>query len=168
MADNKILFDDRDDLHLNDIRLSSQDILNQQFSTKFRGYDVQEVDSFIEAIAKELDRISNDNIRLQEDMIALRREVAAFREKEKNINDALVTLQKIGNNMKENAHKEASLIISEAQLEAEKIIVETRQQQASVLREIDALKDKRLQLETALRSLLEAHMSLLDRASDGE
>jgi cell division initiation protein len=63
--------------------------------------------------------------------------------------------------MQENARKEASLIISGAQLDADKIIADVRQQCAVLQQEINTMVQKRAQFEASLRSLLENYLSML-------
>ena len=162
MVDEKILFDDDDDSAPQGSQVNSTDILQRRFSMRFRGYDTDEVDSFLEAVAKELDRIAGANKRLQDKLNSLKQERALLREKEINLNEALLSVQKIDNDIRDNALKEASLIVSGAQLDAEKIIAEVRQQCAVLHQEINLINQKRAQFEVALKSLLQSHLNMLD------
>ncbi|MCP4716801.1 MAG: DivIVA domain-containing protein, partial [Deltaproteobacteria bacterium] len=62
MEENTSLFlEDEEDLR--GVTLSAVDILQQKFAVKFRGYDVQDVDSFLEVVAKEFERLHSDGSR---------------------------------------------------------------------------------------------------------
>ena len=64
--------------------------------------------------------------------------------------------------MKENARKSAELIISNAELKAEKILNRTHNRLAQLQEDIAALKRQRIQIETEIRSVLEAHSKILE------
>ena len=60
MVEHKILFDDDTDAPSeSDMHISPAEILEKEFAQRFRGYDVHQVDAFLEDVAKELARVSN-------------------------------------------------------------------------------------------------------------
>jgi cell division initiation protein len=63
--------------------------------------------------------------------------------------------------MKNNAQKEANLIISEAELKGERILAAAEQKLAQLNSTIHEMRRQKLQFETALKSLLETHMKML-------
>jgi cell division initiation protein len=64
--------------------------------------------------------------------------------------------------MKRNAQKEAELIISEAQMRAEKILSSADNRLYQLHKDISELKRQRTQLEVDLKTVLEAHTKYLD------
>ena len=148
------------------IGLTSMDVLQQRFQVKFRGYDVQDVDSFLELVAKEMEKLIGDNARTEKEIHLLKQELHSYREKEKSINAALLTVQKISTDVKDNAHKEADLITSEAKVEAEKIVGAARQELAKLQEDINSMKQRKIQFEASFRSILETHLRLIEGSGD--
>ena len=68
--------------------------------------------------------------------------------------------------MKANAEKEAQFIIAEAELQAEKILGQAHNRLAQIHDDITELKRQRAQFEVRLRSLVEAHLKILDVEGD--
>ena len=164
MVEHKILFDDDADAPIaSDLHISPTEILEKEFAQRFRGYDVHQVDAFLEDVAKELDRISKENTRLKQEVDNLKEVLAASREKERNLNEELLVAQTMGDDIRARAEQEASRIVSGAQLDAQKVLADVRQQCASLQQEIDAMNQKREQFEISLRSLLEGYLNTLGR-----
>ena len=104
MVDEKILFDDEDS-PVQTLKISPTDIIQKEFSVRFRGYDINQVDNFLEELAKELNQVLEENTHLKEAAHALQQELTAYREKEKKLYDALAAAKQIGGDMQENARK---------------------------------------------------------------
>jgi cell division initiation protein len=164
MVEHKILFDhDADALVESNLHVSPAEILEKEFAQRFRGYDVHQVDAFLEDVAKELDRISKENTRLKQEVDNLKEVLAASREKERNLNEELLVAQTMGDDIRARAEQEASRIVSGAQLDAQKVLADVRQQCASLQQEIAVMNQKREQFETSLRSLLEGYLNILGK-----
>jgi cell division initiation protein len=164
MVEHKILFDDDTDAPSeSDMHISPTEILEKEFAQRFRGYDVHQVDAFLEDVAKELARVSKEHTRLKEEVDILKEELAASREKERSLNEELLVAQTMGDDIRARAEHEASRIVSGAQLDAQKVMAEVRQQCASLQQEITAMNQKREQFETSLRSLLEGYLNTLGK-----
>jgi cell division initiation protein len=162
MVDEKILFDD-EEAPAQGLKISPADIIQKEFSIRFRGYDTSQVDDFLEEAAKAYSRILEEHARLSEETRVLQQEVAAVRDREKDLYDALAAAQKPSSDMQDNARKEASLIVAGAQLDADKVIADVRQQCAALQQEINGMMQKRAQFETSLRTLLESYLGMLGR-----
>ncbi|MCX5885770.1 MAG: DivIVA domain-containing protein [Proteobacteria bacterium] len=144
------------------MKITPVDIEQQQFRVKFRGFDMVEVDAFLDVVAEEMDALIRENMGLKEEIKKLRDEIEAFRSREKVINDTMVNCQKIAADLKANAEKEAGLVVSQARAEADRIITENHQRLAQVRQELLDLRKRKIQFETALRSMVESHLKMLD------
>jgi cell division initiation protein len=144
------------------MKITPVDIEQQQFRVKFRGFDMAEVDAFLDVVAEEMDALIRENMGLKEEIKKLGDEIEASRSREKVINDTMVTCQKIAVDLKANAEKEAGLVVSQARAEADRIIAEAHQRLAQVRGELLDLRKRKIQFETALRSMVESHLKMLD------
>ena len=125
MASQKQLITGGDD-DLHGLSLTSADILQQKFAVRFRGYDVHDVDSFLEVVAREIDRLMHEAILRQEELTAVKREVETFRKKEESINATLMTVQRMVDEVKTKAAGESERLIADARSESERIIAEAK------------------------------------------
>src|SRR6266508_6622972 len=99
------------------------DIRQQQFTVKmFRGFDTQEVDTFLEDLASDYEALLKENSLLKEQLQALEERTRGLEEREKVLQETLMMTQRLVEEMKENARREAAVIIRESESQAERII----------------------------------------------
>ena len=87
---------------------------------RFRGYDPERVDQFREQVAEELERLTRVNQELDAKAQGFHEQLRAFRERDKALNEALVSAQQLRAEIREQAEREAQLIIREARAEGER------------------------------------------------
>lgn len=144
------------------MQITPLEIAQQQFRVRFRGFDVREVDNFLEKIADAFETIGNQNKQLQEEIRRLKRDIQGFREREESFKRAMLNSQKLLDQVKENAHKAAELITTEAEVHAQKLLNGAHNRLAQLHEDIAELKRQRMQIEVQIRSVLEAHTKLLE------
>ena len=146
------------------MRITPMDIRQQQFTVKmFRGFDTQEVDTFLEDLAADYEALLKENSLLKEQLQALEERMRGLEEREKVLQETLVTTQRLVEEMKDQARREASVIIREAEVQADRIIEASRTAEGNLQSEIIALKRTRRQLAEGLRSTVEMYQRLLDQ-----
>ena len=140
------------------MRLSPIDIRQQQFTTKLlRGFDRQEVDAFLDDVADDYEGVLRDNATLREQLASHEERARGLGETEKTLKDTLVTTQRVAEEMKEGAKRDAQLIVREATLSADKLLEESRAEEAKLRVEIQTLKRVRRQLIEELRATVERY-----------
>jgi cell division initiation protein len=145
------------------------DIRQQQFTVRmFRGFDVQEVDTFLEDLAEDYETMLKENQLLKEQLQALEERSRGLEERERVLQETLVMTQRMTEEMKESARREAALLTREAELQGEKMVEAARTSAASIQAEVAALKRMRRQLAEALRSTVEMYARLIDQDMKGD
>jgi cell division initiation protein len=144
------------------MKMTPLDIQQQRFRTRFRGFDVQEVDLFLERMAEAFESFQTESETLQEKIRRLESEVQGYKEREDTFKRAMLNSQKVIEQMKENARKSSELIIADAEMKAEKILTAAHNRLAQIHEDIAELKRQRMQIEVQIRSILEAHTKLLE------
>ncbi|MFQ5914114.1 MAG: DivIVA domain-containing protein [Nitrospinota bacterium] len=144
------------------MKIAPIDIRQQRFSVKFRGFDPQEVDSFLEMVAEELEDFGRENARLKEDLNRLHREIEELRTTEGEVKKTLLAAQTLKEDISANARKEAELILRDARSKANDILGSTRSAASGVREELSALVRRKKQLILNLRSMLETHLRMLE------
>ncbi len=144
------------------MNLTPLDIQQQQFRVRFRGFDIREVDRFLEKLAEEFSALLADNKNLREEIRRLKLETQGYKEREETFKRAMLNSQQVLEQMKENARKSAEVIIADAEVKAEKILNRAHNRLSQLHEDIAELKRQRMQIEVQIRSVIEAHTKLLE------
>jgi cell division initiation protein len=144
------------------MRITPHDIRQQQFTSKmFKGYDPQEVDAFLDDVAEDYESVLKEVALLKEQMVAQEERSRGVAEREKSLQETLVTTQRLAEEMKAGARREAELIVREAELRAEKVLEAVRGEEARIRTEIHALRRMRRQVFEEMSSTLERYQRLM-------
>ena len=144
------------------MRITPMDIRQQQFTVRtFRGFDRQEVEAFLDDVAEDYEQLLKENALLKEQLAALEERSRGIEEREKMLQETLITTQRLAEEMKENARREANLLIREAELQGDKFLEEARAEEAKIKAEVHALKRTRRQLAEGLRMTLDMYQRLV-------
>ena len=137
-------------------------VKQKEFKTKFRGFDVQEVDSFLDDITAELYNLNNIIQNMQDKNHRLNLENQGYKKRENSMETAMIQSKKVIDQMKANAEKSSEVIIANAEVEAEKILNRTHKRLSQLHSDIMELKRQRIQLEMQISAVLEAHVKMLE------
>lgn len=132
------------------------------FRRSVRGYDPELVDDFLDMVAERLEELVKQNVGLTERAEHLQEQVASNREREKALNDALVTAQQLRAEAQAQAEREAELVRREAQSQAERIVEEGQRSLREIVRETETLHARRRQFVRSFRTMLERFLADLD------
>ncbi len=142
--------------------LAKIDVENKHFGRRLRGYDREEVEAFMQEVAESMGELADVRVR-QEECIARQEEALnEHRQREAVLRDTLLSTQKMVEEIKTTARKEAELIVEEARMRAREIVQQAHMRLAQIHDDITELKRQRTQFEVKLRSLLEAHLQMLE------
>lgn len=141
-------------------------VRQKEFTTRFRGFDVQEVDHFLEEVAAELKELNTRIQELSEKNHFLAVENNGYRKRESSMKNAMIQSQKVLDQMKENAKKSAQLIVANAELEAEKMLNHSHKRLSQLHTDIMELKRQRTQLEMQISSVIETHSKMLEMTKE--
>ena len=144
------------------MNLTPLDIQQQQFRVRLRGFDIREVDRFLEKMAEALNALQTDNKNLREEIRRLKLETQGYKEREETFKRAMLNSQKVLEQMKDNARKSAEVIIADAEVKAEKILNRAHNRLSQLHEDIAELKRQRMQIEVQIRSIIDAHAKLLE------
>jgi len=144
--------------------LTALDARRFDFGNALRGYDRARVDQFREQVAEELERLSRANQELDQKARNFHEQLKSFRDRDKAINEALVSAQQLRGDIKEQAEREAQLILREAQAEADKLLHGVRDELRRAEEEVQALWRTRRSYLAQLRHHLERQLTELNAA----
>src|SRR2546423_993390 len=150
------------------MNVSPLDLRQQSFHSRFRGFDRIEVTSFLSAVADDYEQALRETDRLRQDLARMEAVLAEHREHEQNLRSTLMTAQKLSEDIKDTAEKEAERIIREAEGRAQLVLDKTQARLEDVQREIDGMKLRRRAVETTIESTISALRNTLDYVREQE
>ncbi|HEY5974283.1 MAG TPA: DivIVA domain-containing protein [Geobacteraceae bacterium] len=149
------------------MKVTPLDIQQQQFKGKmFGGLDPEDVDSFLQLVSQEMEALLRENAELKEQARKAASELEELNQREGKLRETMLAAQRITEEMKGNAQKEATLIVSEAELKAERLLLDAEQKLVQLNNQIQELRRQKLQFETAFKSLLDTHNKMLSLDSE--
>jgi cell division initiation protein len=126
--------------------LTPQDIQQQKFKTKFRGYDINEVDGFLAEIADTLLALLDEQTQLQEKLTAVEKKYEQLLQEQQETQATIGSAKKAADELKKKGRQEAEALIARAREEIKAKHEEISRERAK----IKAEKDKGLQEAGAL------------------
>lgn len=144
------------------MKITPLDVRQQQFHVKFRGFDPEEVDTFLEMVADELEALTHFGDRARKELTDLKEKNRELGIEVQRLSEALEAAEKGKAMTLEAIRAEASEIRAQAAREAQAIIEAAKRERAEIRKEMAALAEKRRQLIERVRSLLESQLRLLE------
>ena len=144
--------------------LTPLDVRRYEFGRVLRGYDPARVDQFREQVADELERLTRLNQELEQKARSLHDQLKSFRDRDKALNEALVSAQQLRSEMKDQAEREAQLLLREAQGQAERLVGDAQSDIRRVEDELAALDRFRRNYLTQLRVFVERQLAEITAA----
>ena len=144
------------------MKLSPLDIRRHEFKKAVRGYDIMEVDTFREMVADEYEALIKSKGDEKAKIKHLETRLKEFQEIEKTLQSTLMDAQKSLNQSKENSKREAEFIIKEAEITSQKILEDSRREDARLKNEIMLLKAQKDSLAIRLKHILNSQIELIN------
>ena len=142
--------------------VSKIDLLNKQFSRRMFGYSRMEVDQFLLELAEVLGDAADSQKDMRKKIKRLEKAIKEYRQRDETLRDTLMSTQKMVDDLKVTAGKEAQLIMDEARAKADATVQTGHNRLAQIHEEIETLKRQRTQFEVQLKGLLKSHLEMLE------
>jgi len=139
--------------------LTALDVRRYDFGRALRGYDPERVEQFRQQVAEELERLNRQTQELEAKAKGFHEQLRAFRERDKALNDALVSAQQLRGEIREQSEREAQLILREARGEAEKYLEGSRNEIRHLHAHIAELERARRNHLAQLRVMVERQLA---------
>jgi len=144
------------------MRITPLDVRKQEFRRSVRGLDPDEVHAFLATVADEYEAVLTDNKQLREKVIELDEKVAEYRNMERTLRDTLLTAERVMTEARQNARKEAELIMRDAQVKAHEATASIQNQVDALRGQMRELRGQRDAFLARLQSLAEAQIGLAE------
>lgn len=145
--------------------LTPQDIESKMFKVSFKGYNTDEVDDFLQEICDSYVELYAEGKKVKEQNGLLSEAVGQYKSMEDTLNNALSVADKSTEEIEEDAHKRAAVIIKNAEYTAEAIITEAKQKAELEQQKFDEIRTKMEAYKEKITDLLNTQMSILSGVS---
>ena len=136
------------------------------FRRVMRGYDADAVDNFLDEVVARMEELVRENQALAAKSAQMTEAIADYRERERAMNDALVSAQQLREGMREQAQREADLVLREARAEGERIVADAKRQVTFALEALRRVQAQRVRFLRLFRALVERQLSELEQEEE--
>jgi cell division initiation protein len=141
--------------------ISPLDVRNQVFKKMFRGYDADEVRIFLDAVADRMEDMIKNREDLERENAVLKEKNKSFTEIEISLRTTMVTAQRICDESKVTAQRQADNIIRQAELDARTKVADVSGDLDHLARQRQTTRAETMAFIAKLKSLMEGHLSFL-------
>lgn len=142
--------------------LTPLDIHNREFKRGLRGYSIDEVDEFLDEVIRDFESLYKENLELKETIQKKDEEINRYQELEGTLKNTLVLAQQTADEAKQNATKEAELIIWEATKKAEQIFNEAQEETLSSKKRLEGMRGLEKQLYMKMKNFLLTQLEYME------
>ena len=147
--------------------LKPMDIHNKEFKRVMRGYDVEEVDEFLDEIIVDFEKMQRELDVLKTQISNYSENMNNYREKELSLNNVMLSAQRFADQLTVDAEHKAAEIIANAEREAEKIVGSTQEKYNQVLADYAILANRYNDAKETLRDYFRTQLTILDQDEAG-
>ncbi|MBQ5862853.1 MAG: DivIVA domain-containing protein [Peptococcaceae bacterium] len=147
--------------------LKPMDIHNKEFKRVMRGYDVEEVDEFLDEIIVDFEKMQRELDVLKTQINNYSENMNNYREKELSLNNVMLSAQRFADQLTVDAERKAAEIIANAEREAEKIVGSTQEKYNQVLADYAILANRYNDAKETLRDYFRTQLTILDQDEAG-
>ena len=150
--------------------LAPSEIDNMRFSKTIKGYNVDEVDDFLDQLTADYERLYKESAEYKDKFEQMEKELGQYKQMEHTLQNTLVVAQTAAGDIKNTAQKQAEQIIRDAQTEARRSVDELNKQEYEVTKKIEEMKKSFEVTKAKMEALLIAKLEMLqdDRKNEGQ
>lgn len=145
------------------MKITPIDIAHKSFNKKMMGLDADEVMDFLQQVAGQMETLIQEKNALKEALREKELSLMEYKERDQVLKDTIATATQMADRLRQDAEREAKLIIADASQKAEIITRDSRDSLKKMYQEVSELKRARMQFEANLKALAQAHLSLLEQ-----
>lgn len=143
------------------VKWSPMEIQEMQFNPARKGYDIEEVRSFLMSMAEQVETLLKEKEKMRRELDFAREELMGHKQREQILKDTLLTAQKVAKDLKEQSEREGEVIIKEAELKADNLYREASKKIVEQEQQIRDLKLSRNRLYLEMEQTLQRFQKFL-------
>jgi cell division initiation protein len=144
------------------MRTTPLNIKRMEFNKSFRGYNVEEVQSFLDKLADEFEEVQKENDIFKKQLEDASAQLSEFKRIEKNLQDTLLKAQENSAKAIDSTKKQVNLMIKEAEIKASQMIEKAREQADEIRGSIIKLREERDLIIAKLKAIVNTQSNILE------
>ncbi len=148
--------------------VTAQEVQSAIFGKGLRGYNVEQVDEFLDRVAEQLtadeqriSEMSKDNEELKDKLLELAQKLEGYRSDENALKSALLNAQRMGENVIKEARQKGDVLEREARIRSEDILRAGAEKIKEQELELERIKAEVAQFKANVLGLYKTHIELL-------
>ena len=146
--------------------LTPLDIENIRFQKAVRGYNVDEVDDFLDQLSADYEKIYKENIELKENIESSKKEIEHYKNVEHTLQNTLIMAQSASEDIKKIAQQKADQIIKDAESNVKDSVNELAKQEFELRIKMEDTKKQFDMYKARMEALLISQLELLKDVND--
>jgi cell division initiation protein len=146
----------------NTIKVTPLDIQQKRFHVGFRGYERAEVEMFLDLVRDQMETLVRELTDLREFRQSYEERLRELVEREETVKKTMLMTQKLIEELKENSRKEAALIIKDAEIRNQQIIVTAQQEKVKLEADILELKRRKHHFLQDAKKVIQMHLEMVN------
>ena len=134
----------------------------KRFTIAEEGYNIEEVNRFIDVVIKRLERLNNENVSLQTKINELEEKLREEKANDTKISEAILAAQNTSDRIKNLAREEASMIVEEARTNANSIVHEALLEAEKTQYEMLLLKKNITVYKNRVKNIIKSQLEIAD------
>ena len=145
------------------MRIAPIDVAHKNFPRKLMGFDSEEVGEFLRDVADQMEELVRERNSMKEQLREKDLAIVEYKQRDEMLKATITTATKMSEQIRQDADREGKLIMSDANQRAEMIVKDARDSLKRIYQEVSEAKRMRMQFEVSMRSLIHAHLAMLDQ-----
>jgi cell division initiation protein len=146
----------------NGIKVTPIDIQQKRFHVAFRGYDKTEVEMFLDLVRDEMEALMREVTELRDFRQSYDQRLRDLNEKEETVKNTMLMTQKLMEDQKDNARREAAVIIKDAEVRGQQLIGEAQQERVRLNAELQDLRRRKHHFLQDLKKVVQMHQEMVN------
>lgn len=137
------------------------DIQQKRFHAVFRGYDRTEVEMFLDLVRDEMETLVRELMELREFRQSYDQRLRELNEREETVKNTMLMTQKLMEDQKDNARREAAVIIKDAEARNLQLLNNAQDEKAKLEVDIQELKRRKHHFLQDVKKVVEMHREMV-------
>jgi cell division initiation protein len=150
------------------MNITPLDIQQKRFHMGFRGYERLEVDNFLDLVREEMEALLREVTDLREFRETYDQRMNELKEREETVKNTMIMTQKLSEDMKENARREAAVIIKDTEVRSQQIIGNAQQEKVKLEADIQELRRRKHHFLQDIKKVIQMHLEMVSFEEGGQ
>lgn len=143
------------------MKVTPLDIQQKRFHVAFRGYERTEVEAFLDVVREEMEGLVREVTELREFHQTYDERMRDYRDREDTLKSTMITTHKLVEDLRENARKEAALMVKDAEIKYQQTLERAREERLRLESELLELRRQKHHFLEDMKKTIQMHLEMV-------